>query len=95
MANWTYVIYHIETTIMHRGTSRSRPQRWRSRGAASAEIRRAQLDPTWWTIAEETHFHQHIEKQETKVNLLSKLPFTQPVNTPACCDPSTETYHSM
>lgn len=36
-----------------------------------------------------------IEKTEVKYNLLSGKAFTQSVNTPACCDPSTETYHSM
>lgn len=36
-----------------------------------------------------------IEKTETKTNLLSGKQFTQSVNTASCCDPSTETYHSM
>lgn len=36
-----------------------------------------------------------IEKTEIKTNLISGKQFTQSVNTPACCDPSTETYHSM
>jgi hypothetical protein len=46
-------------------------------------------------IAERAHFHAHIEKQETKRNLLSGKEFTQPVNTPLACDPSSETYWSM
>jgi hypothetical protein len=46
-------------------------------------------------IAESNYFHAEIEKQETKRNLLSGKEFTQPVNTPLCCDPSSETYHSM
>lgn len=46
-------------------------------------------------IAERGYFHAHIEKTETKRNLLSGKEFTQPVNTPLCCDPSSETYHSM
>ena len=36
-----------------------------------------------------------IEKTETKVNLMSGKEFTQSVNTPFCCDPSSETYWSM
>lgn len=36
-----------------------------------------------------------IEKTETKTNLVGGGTFTQSVNTPECCDPSTETYHSM
>lgn len=36
-----------------------------------------------------------IEKTETKINLMSGKPFTQSVNTPMGCDPSTETYWCM
>ncbi len=40
-------------------------------------------------------FKATIEKTEVKHNLMSGKPFTQSVNEPACCDPSTETYWSM
>jgi hypothetical protein len=46
-------------------------------------------------IAEIKYFRENIEKQETKKNLLSGKEFKQPVNTPRCCDPSSETYWSM
>ena len=36
-----------------------------------------------------------IEKRVTKRNLMSGKEFTQPANTPLCCDPSSETYWSM
>src|ERR1700722_6122846 len=36
-----------------------------------------------------------IEKTETVHNLLTGKPVVQSVNTPACCDPSTELYHTM
>jgi len=36
-----------------------------------------------------------IEKTETRTNLMSGTKFTQSVNTPLCCDPSSETYWSM
>ena len=48
-----------------------------------------------WDIVDQKTFHDSIEKWETKQNLLSGKEFKQRVNTPACCDPSTETYHSM
>lgn len=48
-----------------------------------------------YAIAEEEYFHNHIERQVTKRNLVSGLEFTQPINTPRCCDPSTETYWHM
>lgn len=36
-----------------------------------------------------------IEKYETVINLMSGKPVRQLVNTPRCCDPSTELYWSM
>ena len=36
-----------------------------------------------------------IEKTETVVNLMSGKPVVQSVNTPLCCDVSSETYWSM
>ena len=36
-----------------------------------------------------------IEKTETRIDLMSGKPFAQRVNTPLCCDPSSETYWSM
>lgn len=45
--------------------------------------------------AEAQHFHQHIEKSETKRNFMTGEQFTQPVNTPRSCDPSTELYWTM
>jgi len=45
--------------------------------------------------ADAEYFHQHVEKTETKRNLITGKEFTQSVNTPRCCDPSTETYWSM
>jgi len=48
-----------------------------------------------YAIADCMTFANIIEKQETKRNLLSGKDFQQPVNTPLCCDPSSETYWSM
>ncbi len=48
-----------------------------------------------FAIADSHVFHTTIEKQVTKRNLLSGKEFQQPINTPASCDPSTETYHCM
>lgn len=48
-----------------------------------------------WGLAEAEYFHQHIEKSVNKRNLMTGKEFTQPVNTPLACDPSSETYWSM
>ena len=45
-------------------------------------------------IADSDTFYNTIEKTEVVHNLLSGKPVTQSVNTPLCCDPSSETYHS-
>ena len=48
-----------------------------------------------WGLAEAQYFHMFIEKRVTKRNLMNGEEFTQTVNTPLSCDPSTETYWSM
>ena len=48
-----------------------------------------------WAISDCMEFHNNIEKRETKINMMSGKPFEQSVNTPLCCDPSSETYWSM
>ena len=49
-----------------------------------------------FAIAEYVDFAENIEKKVVRKNLLSgKDMAPMSVNTPACCDPSTETYHCM
>ena len=48
-----------------------------------------------YAIAESKYFFEHIEKKETVINLMSGKPVIQSVNTPLCCDVSSETYWSM
>ena len=56
----------------------------------------AEDDPLFcWAMADAAYFHDFIEARVTKRNLMSGAEFTQPVNTPRGCDPSTETYWSM
>jgi hypothetical protein len=53
-------------------------------------------DPLFmWAIADAAYFHMMIEKRVTKRNLMTGAEFTQTVNTPLGCDPSSETYWSM
>jgi len=47
-----------------------------------------------WGYADAQYFHEHIEKQVRKINLMTGEAFVQPANTPRACDPSTETYWS-
>ena len=53
-------------------------------------------DPlTWMAAADSAYYHLMIEQRVTRRNLMTGQEFTQSVNTPRCCDPSTETYWSM
>lgn len=48
-----------------------------------------------WALADSEYFQMFIEQRVTKRNLMTGQEFTQSVNTPRSCDPSTETYWSM
>ena len=56
----------------------------------------AEDDPlSWMAAADSQWYHSVIEQRVTKRNLITGQEFTQSINTPRCCDPSTETYWSM
>ena len=48
-----------------------------------------------FAVAEINEFRANIEKYETVTNLMSGKLVRQSVNTPRCCDVSSETYWSM
>ena len=92
----TFVIYHNETTRTH--MTRKRRHSWLTEAAAKAERTRSKLDPAVWLIDTRDHFESNIEKTETVYSihdLKKEHPIQQSVNTPAACDPSTETYWSI
>ena len=93
----SYVVYHKESTRILK--KRNGGYWYADFSAAQAGLTRAvnagRVKREDYAIAEVNEFHRRIEKQETKRNLMSGKEFTQPVNTPLCCDPSSETYWSM
>ena len=95
----SYVVYHKETTRYLITKGRWWKYSYETPGAAKAALTRAVkkglVKREDYDVMEEDHFHKCVEKFETKHNLLSGKPFLQPVNTPLCCDPSSETYWSM
>jgi len=99
----SFVIYNKETTRILMVRARSvgcYTDRWATEGSAKATLTRkekkdAEFNRDEFAIAETANFFANIEKTETRTNILSGKEFTQGVNTPACCDPSTETYHCM
>jgi len=53
-------------------------------------------DPLYrYAIAEAGVFHSTIEKTRTRKNMMSGVEYTETVNTPAYCSPSSESYWSM
>lgn len=48
-----------------------------------------------WAYADSQYYHLLIEQRVTRRNLITGQEFTQSVNTPRSCDPSSELYWSM
>tara|TARA_Y100000015_G_scaffold36640_1_gene38012 strand:+ start:5582 stop:5911 length:330 start_codon:yes stop_codon:yes gene_type:complete len=78
---------------------------YKSIGAAKAALTRIikaegllPTDPNYgefrYAIAADGFFHQNIEKQVKKKNLMSGEEFMEPANRPYYCSPSSETYWS-
>jgi hypothetical protein len=93
-----YVAYHKQTTVTLKAKYGISTQHFASQGAARGAITRlaskGKIVAADYDVVRADEFSK-IEKQETRINLMSKQPFQQSVNTPLCCDPSSETYWSM
>ena len=96
-----FAIYDIVTTrfvrIMRNGYWQDATYKTEAaaKTAFTRLVKQGKIKPASHAIAPLDIFHQQIEKKETKTNLLSGKTFEQSVNTPLCCDPSSETYWSM
>lgn len=91
-----YIIYFKETTILVGGALN--PKTFATESAAKAYLTRmvnTGADRSKYAISDLATFRMAIEKQVTKKNLMSGKEFVIPINTPICCDPSSETYWSM
>ena len=92
-----YLIYNKETTIIYGGWLRRKIYET-ERGAKMAltkMVKAGKVNDGEYGITDSQTFHDKIEKTVTKKSLMSGKEFTQPANTPLCCDPSSETYWSM
>ena len=76
-----YVIYHKETTILHRHP-RTETDWWQLRSSAVRELNRAQLNPDNWAVEKLGVFHNQIEKTCTIRNIETGEEEETPVNTP-------------
>ena len=100
-----FVIYNKKSTRLIGGSMF--PKRFKTmrgaKGYLTRILNRGIFDPgiraneprESYDIVGEDIFYKSIEKTETKRSLLTGEKFTQGVNTPLCCYPSSETYWSM
>lgn len=99
----SFVIYDVLTTRFVRILRNRYWQDAKYTGLAAAKagftrlLKEGKVNFERHAISEAKYFHEDIELWEPKRNHISGggKRFMQPVNTPASCDPSTETYHSM
>ena len=97
----TYVAFHKESTrLLSNCLNGVYVDSYKTEAAAKAAITRAcnrtmKANAADYTVAEIEHFYMRIEKKETVRNLMSGKEVVQSVNTPLCCDPSSETYWSI
>lgn len=96
-----YVAYHKDTTryLCRHPNTKTNKEAFESQGAAKAaitrEARRGAINAADFLVANNVDFYNNIEKKEIVRNLMSGKDVEQRVNTPLCCDPSSETYWSM
>lgn len=96
----SYIAYHKETTRYLRNHPKVKTDKTHfateaaAKAAITREAKRGRIKAEDFATASADDFAK-LEKTETKTNLLSGKEFQQSVNTPLCCDPSSETYHCM
>jgi hypothetical protein len=95
-----YIAYHKDTTVYmrnHRGV-KTKHTHFASAAAAKAaitrEAKRGAIVADDFRVADAQSFII-IEKTVTVKNLMTGKDVVQPVNTPRCCDVSSEAYWSM
>ena len=98
----SYVIYNKESTRLFSIPARSAgcwKDSWASKGAATrafnAAVADGKIEADTHAIAERADFHANIEKMVKVKSLMNGAEVEQPINTPRCCDPSSELYWSM
>ncbi len=95
-----YIAYHKHSTkyLCNHPKVKTKKTSFATYGAAKAgitrEAKRGAIDAADFLIADAEMFHKSIEKTETVTSMMSGKPVVQSVNTPWCCNPSSEMYWS-
>jgi hypothetical protein len=95
-----YIVYHKASTAI---PVTLRNKVYKTHGAAQAWITRlgkgmiedAEHPKFNYAIAEVEYYAKHIERDVTRVNLMTGAEYVESVNTPLACSPASETYWSM
>ena len=97
----SYIAYRVsDTRRLDRIFNEVHVESYETLAAAKAAITRVcnkqtGRDTRDYEVADSAYFYRKVEKKETVQNLMSGRDVVQGVNTPLCCDPSSETYWSM
>ncbi len=98
----SYVIYHRESTRIYTYTRHNpwkRVESYATMAAAKAAftrlVKKGEVNEQEWAIADRGMFHDLIEKQVVKRNLITGAEFTEPANRPHYCSPSSEAFWSQ
>lgn len=88
----SYVAYILETTkILKRDFKSARA----AKGCITRHCAATGNDVTEYAVAEYVDYYTKIEKQVTRINLMTGVEYTESVNTPAYMSPSCESYYTM
>lgn len=87
------VLYNVETTKLVPAKGYFN-YTYKTAAAAKAARTRKGLDANLYSVAEAQYFYAHIEKKETRINMMSRKEFVVGVNSPYTTCPSSETYWS-
>ena len=97
-----YVIYDLATSAtveIRRKNSYAKTVSYKTMSAAKAALTRMSkdkcIDVNDYAIADGEYYLANIEKQVTKVNMMTGKKYMESINTPYYCSPSSETYWSM
>jgi hypothetical protein len=99
----SYVVYHKDTTRYLRNHPKVKTDHTSfateraAKAALTREVNNGAVKREDFLIADWMEFHNKIEKTETVKSLMNPdgADIVQSVNTPRCCDPSSEQYWSM
>lgn len=97
----SYVAYHKDTTVFLTNHPKVRTDKTSfatesaAKAAITREANRGAVNADDFLVADKMEFYNSIEKDKEVVNRVSGVTVKIKANTPWCCNPASEQYHSM